>query len=153
MFHNPIIWVEKFQITADSIQFLVCNNEIRKMYLASKPIIINKQDSIDFNQIKGKKMVGQFKANKLYKMDVSGNGQSIFLVKDDSEKKIGINNTYCTDLTLYFEKNKLENINYQKKPNSKTIPYNEITEEDQYLRGFIWREKERPKSKLDILIE
>ena len=54
MFINPIIWSNEFQITSDSIQFLIYQGNIRNMFLNSKAMIIAQEDSLDFNQIKGK---------------------------------------------------------------------------------------------------
>ena len=151
MFKSPIIWSEKFQMTSDSIQFLIKKNQIEKMFLKNNPIIIEQKDSLDFNQIRGKLMIGKFSDNKITSMDIIGNGQSIFYVKDE-EKKIGLNYTESSDLTLYFKNNKLDKINYELKPNSLTIPYKDIKNDHRFLKGFIWRNSEQPKSKNDIFI-
>ena len=124
------------------------------MFLKSNPIIISQEDSLDYNQIKGKTMTAYFTDNKIRRMDVQGSGQSIFIVKDDSNnKKIGLNYTECTNLTLYFKNNQLDMVNYKIKPNSITTPYTEIEEKNRYLKGFNWRESEKPKRKEDIFIQ
>ena len=59
-------------------------------------------------------MTGYFNKNKITKIDVDGNGQSIFTIIDEKNyKKIGVNFTNCSDLTLYFKENKLDAINYK----------------------------------------
>ena len=89
--------------------------------------------------------------NKIKKVDVQGNGQSIFIVKDEgTNKKIGLNYTECTDLKLYFNKNKLQLVNYEIEPKSITTPYLQIEQDQKYLKGFVWREDERPKQKEEI---
>lgn len=153
MFSSPILWSNEFQITADSIQFLMYRGRIDRMYIKSKPMIIAQEDSLDYNQIKGKKMIGVFINNTINKMEVIGNGQSILFVKDDKENKIGLNYIESTDLTLYFKDNKLHDVTYQIKPNSITTPYQDIKEEDRYLKGFLWRGLEKPNKKDDIFIE
>ncbi len=149
MFKEPIIWSENFQMTSDSIQFKIRNNQINKMYLRSHPIIVQNADSTNFNQIKGKIMTGYFSKNKISSMQIIGNGQSIFHVNDENNK-IGVNYTESTDLTLYFKDNKLDKVNYEVKPKSLTIPYEKIEEEYLFLNGFNWRISEKPKSKSDI---
>lgn len=146
LYKTPILWSDNFQITADSIKFLVFDNEMKKMFLHPNPMIISQQDSIDYNQIKGKEMTAYFVKNKLKYMDVFGNGQSIFIVKDEKDKKIGLNHTECTDLTLYFE-NQLMDVTYKVEPESHTIPYDKIEEVKRYLEGFIWRQHEKPLNK------
>ena len=154
MFDRPILWSDEFQITADSIQFLIHRGKINRMFLKPNPMIIAQEDSLDYNQIKGKNMTAYFTDNKMSRMDVEGNGQSIFIVTDEkTNDKIGLNYTECTDLILYFKNNKLDMVNYEIKPNSLTTPYKDLEEKNRYLKGFNWRGAEQPKSKQDIFIE
>ena len=154
MFYQPILWSNEFQITADSIKFLIQKGEIDRMFLRPNPMIIAQEDSLDYNQIKGKNITTYFTNNKMRKMDIKGNGQSIFIVTDEeTNDKIGLNYTECTDLTLYFKKNKLDLVNYEIKPNSITTPYKDLEEKNRYLKGFYWRKAEQPKRKEDIFIE
>ncbi len=154
IFNKPILWSNNFQITADSIDLFTNQKKINYMILKPKPMIISREDSLDYNQIKGKKMIIYFKDNNIHIIDIKGNGQSIFIVKDEEEnKKIGLNYTECTDLKLYFQNNKLEAVNYETQPKSTTKPYEKINEKDRYLKEFHWREKEQPKNKQDIFIE
>ena len=104
------------------------------------PIIISEADSIHYNQIKGKYMIAWFTKNKLNKLDVFGNGQSLFLIEDEKTKeKIGINKAICTNISILVDEGKLSSINYKTIPTSTTIPYQDITESDKYLDGFNWR--------------
>ena len=124
------------------------------MFLKLDPMIIAQEDSLDYNQIKGKNMTAYFTNNKIRQMDVKGNGQSIFIIRDEkTENKIGLNYTECTDLILYFKENKLKEVTYEVEPNSKTTPYQDIEENNRYLKGFLWRADEQPKTKEDIFIE
>ena len=151
MYNRPILWSQEFQITADSLKFLVADGKVEQLFLKPNPMIIAQEDSLDYNQIKGKNMTAYFTENKMKRMDVEGNGQSIFIVTDDETgDKIGLNYTECTDLILYFKNNKLYAVNYEVKPNSITTPYNDVEEKNRYLKGFDWRGKEQPKSKGDI---
>ena len=121
------------------------------MFLKPNPIMISEEDSFDYNQIRGKEMTAYFEKNKLKSMNVIGNGQSIFFIIDEEKKdKIGLNYTECTDLILYFKENQLNEVTYEIKPNSITIPYKDIKEKDRYLKGFLWRGEEKPKNKEDI---
>jgi lipopolysaccharide export system protein LptA len=154
MYKEPILWSSEFQITGDSIQFLANKGKISRMFLHPNPMIIAREDSLDYNQIKGKNMTAYFNDNKMRRMDVEGNGQSIFIVTDEETKdKMGLNYTECTDLILYFKDSKLDAVNYKVKPNSVTIPYQDVEEKNRYLKGFNWRGQEQPKSKVDIFIE
>ena len=154
MFNYPILWSNEYQITADSLKLLLIKGKIDRMFLNPNPMIIAQKDSLDYNQIKGKNITSYFSDNKIRKMDIEGNGQSIFIVTDEATNdKIGLNYTICTNMTLYFQNNKLDIVNYEIKPNSTTIPYSDIQEKDRYLKGFKWRGSEQPRNKKDIFSE
>ena len=151
MHDNPVLWSDGFQITADSLQLLVHKGEISRMFLKPNPMIIAKEDSLDYNQIKGKDMTAYFTNNKMRRMDVKGNGQSVFIIKDEgTNEKMGLNYTECTDLILYFKDNQLKEVTYEVEPTSTTTPYQDVEEKNRYLKGFNWRGEEQPKSKEDI---
>ncbi len=153
IYKKPIIWANDFQITADSIKLLVYDKEIKQMFLKKSPIIISQYDSIDFNQIKGKEMIVYFNKNNINRVDISGNGQSIFIVEDDKDEKIGLNYIESTDISLFFKEKKLHDITYHITPTSTTTPLHQLKEKEHYLKGINWREKERPKAREDIFIE
>ena len=151
MFNRPVLWSDEFQITADSLKFLLHKGKISRMFLKPNPMIVSQEDTLDYNQIKGKDMTAYFTNNKMRRMDVKGNGQSIFIIKDEkTEDKIGFNYSESSDLILYFNENKLKEVNYEVKPKSTTTPYKDIEEKNRYLKGFLWRGAEQPKSKEDI---
>ena len=92
--------------------------------------------------------------NKINKITVEGNGQSIFFITNEEDSsKVALNHTECTDLILYFKDNKLNSVNYKLEPSSNTIPFNELKFEDRFLDNFIWRGSERPITKYDIFTE
>ena len=154
MYNRPVLWSDGFQITADSLQFLVHKGEISRMFLKPNPMIVAQEDSLDYNQIKGKDMTAYFSNNKMRRMDVKGNGQSIFIIKDEeTNDKMGLNYTECTDLILYFKDNQLKEVTYEVEPTSTTTPYQDVEEKNRYLKGFNWRGTEQPKNKGDIFIE
>ena len=153
LFYQPVLWAaDEMQISADSIQINIHKQKIESMNFYPYPIIISEADSLHYNQIKGKYMTAWFTKNKLNKLDIFGNGQSLFLIEDEKTKeKIGINKAICTDISIYLNEGKLSTINYKTIPTSTTIPYQDITESDKYLEGFNWRLTEKPKSKNDII--
>ena len=51
LFNKPVMWSDKFQITADSIQFLLSGGKIRKMFLRQNPMLISQEDSLHLSLI------------------------------------------------------------------------------------------------------
>lgn len=151
MFVNPVIWSNNLQIISDSIKIQFSQGEINNVILRSNPFLSSKADSIFFNQIKGKKMDIFFKNNLLDKIEVFGNGESLYTLKEDETEKVkAINYTKSSNLTLFFKKNQLNSINYILKPDSNTIPIDKINNQNKFLKGFIWRGDEKPIDKNDI---
>ena len=144
MYKKPLLWIDEYQISADSININYYDKTIKKLFLISNPIIISEQESSLYNQIKGKYMQGDFIENKLKNIDVLGNGQSIYFIKENKEI-IGMNYIESSNIYLSFKKNRIDNINYKKSPYSITTPLEDIKEEKKYLKGFNWKIKEKPE--------
>ena len=151
LYESPILWVDGMQITADTINIHIANKKIDKMNLFPNPMVIAKADSLYFNQIKGKYMTGVFKKNKLRKLNVFGNGQSLFLIEEDNKNDVGINKVICTDISINMQEGKLKSIIHKVSPNSTTIPIQDVSESNKYLEGFIWKIEEKPNDKKDIM--
>ena len=53
---------------------------------------------------------------------------------------------------ITMDENEIESIDFNWKPEGKTYPPSKFSENDKLLKGFIWREEERPKTMEDIFI-
>ena len=149
LYKEPVLWNEENQLTAEKVELKTSNGEITNMFLKNTAFIISKEDSVKYNQIKGKQMTGYFKKNKLAKIFVEGNGQTIYFVKD-KEKLIGVNKAECSNLMIRVKENKVDKITFLKKPDATLFPMNEFTPDEFKLKDFVWRENERPLSMQDI---
>jgi outer membrane receptor for ferric coprogen and ferric-rhodotorulic acid len=111
--------------------------------------MINESDTGMYNQIKGKKMVGYFKNNEAYKVDVRGNGQTVYYAKD-KEQLVGVNIAQSSNLTIHLKNNKPDNIRFYVKPNGTTYPIEMAPKEELILKDFKWMDDQRPRKKEDI---
>ena len=144
MYKDPVLWNDKSQITADSVSFLIANEEIDRVYLNRKAFNITKDTLGNFNQIKGRKMTGYFTEGKISRFHVEGNGESIYFdVVGDSVLR-GMNKMLCANIMMFFEEGNIKRINWLVKPEGAFNPPHMIQEEDKLLEGFIWREEEKP---------
>lgn len=158
MFRDPVLWSGLNQLTADSITIQTANSNIDKMYLINSSFITSRADSLQqdvvdslrFNQIRGKNMTGYFTDNKLYQILVSGNGQTIYYGKNKKEKNFGVNRADCSDLIIRVKENKVQQISLLNEPDGTLYPINELSTKELRLKGFVWREEDRPKTKEDI---
>ncbi len=153
MYYRPVLWSEQNQMTADTIHLRLLNSNIDKMLFYNSAFIASKVDSLRYNQVRGKNMTGYFKESKLHKIDVEGNGQTIYYVKEkkeNSERLTGVNRAECSNLSVIVNESKVEKIFLYTKPEGTLYPINELKPEELKLKGFSWQEEKRPVSREDI---
>ncbi len=149
LFGSPLLWADENQLTASKIELVNRNEQLHRMYLRDIALLISKEDSTKFNQIRGKSMVGYFTNNNLVQLDVIGNGQTIYYAEDQG-RIIGVNRAECTDLIIYLEDNKVKKVNYLVQPSGNYYPLDLIPDNQRTLDGFSWNEKWRPSGFVDI---
>lgn len=142
---DPVMWSDSTQITGESMMVGFRDSKIDTMSIPKEAWIINQADSVGFNQIKGQAIRGKFKENKMDKMWVQDNAESIYFTKDDQKGKyIGMSNTKCINMYIEFADNEPERIFFLEKPSGTLFPMYEIFNKPNRLDGFRWREEERP---------
>ena len=153
-FVNPIIWTEGSQLSGDTIYLQMKHKKMDNMTMFPNAFIVNidKGDSVHFNQIAGKKMRGYFKDDKLHRMFIDGNAESIYFNRDSGKTEVsGMERSLSTRIRIDFEKNQATNIGFYLKPEHKYTPIAKVVDDDKILKGFIWKPKERPVSKESII--
>ncbi len=150
MFNKPVIWSDKNQMTADTIQIFTGNKTIKLLRLTNTAFIISRDSSQTYNQIKGKNMIGHFSKNRLVQIDVDGNAETVYYIREDNKQMIGINMAQGSRMHLYIDDNKLQRITYFDKPDGNMFPEKDVPADKQILKGFQWLEKIRPMNWLDI---
>ncbi len=150
MFVEPILWSEKNQLTAEYMEMEMKNNKINSMNLYRDALVVEQDDSTNFNQIKGKNMKGKFADNKLKRIFVKGNAQTIYFVRDEHKKLIGVNKSESTDLTIYLKENEISSMTFLELPSEVLYPKNELSPKELFLQDFKWEKQKRPKDKMDI---
>jgi lipopolysaccharide export system protein LptA len=150
MYTQPIIWSNKNQISANYIEMINHTKDPDEIRMKENAFIIQMEtDSLRFNQIKGKNMIGYVKQNKLYKINVDGNGQSNYYVPDKNGV-IGMNMAESSNITIYMNEGKVKRIAFIKSPDGELKPIAKLNDGDKLLPGFNWQDEIRPKNKEDI---
>jgi len=149
MFYDPVLWSERNQMTAEKIQYTAKNPDPGIARLDNNAFIVMVEDSVKFNQISGKSIVGQIFENKLRIADVNGNAQTLYYIKNNN-KYSGMNRMLSSKIRLHLTENKIDSIRFYPKPEGKIIPIKELTAEDIRLDGFRWREDEKPIDQYDL---
>lgn len=148
-FHEPVIWAQGNQMTANKIKLYTREKTLYKAELIENAFLIAPEDTLHFNQIKGKLMTGYFRDNELYRIDVDGNGQTVYYPKD-REYVIGVNRAESSKLTIFLNKRKVESIVLRTQPSGNMNPPLVLDKESTRLNGFLWLERYRPRRYKDI---
>ena len=153
MYKDPVLWSTKNQITGDFIYFLsdTLKNTLDSIFVKKNSFIIQK-DRAGFNQIKGRDMYGKFKGKNLDNFLVKGNGELINYARDEKKKLVGIMWMRCSNIFFQLKKAKINNVKFLQQPSGKTYPQKKFPKKRKKLKGFMWRDKQRPKKKEDIFI-
>ena len=148
-YNNPVIWAQDNQMTAQTIKLFSRNNALYKAELNNSAFIIAPEDSLSYNQIKGRNMVGHIRNNEIYRIDVDGNGQTIYYPKDQ-EAVIGVNRAESSNLTIFLRDRRITGIKLRTDPSGNLNPPYFLPDTDVKLQGFIWLDAIRPKNRWDI---
>jgi lipopolysaccharide export system protein LptA len=158
LYTNPVLWAEGNQITGDTIHFLTNQKteQLDSLKVLNNALMVQK-DSAGYSQLKGKNMYGKFKNNNLESLDVVGNSQVVFFLRDENEKLIGITKMSSSkNIFITMKNNEIVLIDFNEKPEGKTYPpskFLKLKDTDKLLKGFVWRADERPLTKDDIFIK
>ena len=152
MFVTPTLWNKDNQITANFIEaFTTADNKIKRINFKGVAFFIAQEDTINFNQIRGKTMVAYFnKESKLSRLDVNGNAETVRFFRDEG-KIAAASKAESSDLTVLFKNNKISKISFNIKPVSAFYPIEKVDYPEITLQGFKWFDQVRPKSKYDII--
>jgi lipopolysaccharide export system protein LptA len=149
---EPIIWTQGSQLSGDTVYMQMRNKKLDNMDMFPSALIVNieKKDSIHFNQIAGKRMKGYFKNDKLDRMYVTGNAESIYFIRDSLKVK-EMQRSLSSRMRVRFKNNSAQNVTFLIQPDHKYAGLNKFTEDERILKNFMWKPKERPISKESIL--
>jgi lipopolysaccharide export system protein LptA len=147
LYYSPVLWSEENQLTSDSMAIFTKNRQADRMELYNSAFIVSQVDTMRFNQIKGRKLTGYFRDNKLYRININGNGESLYFVIDN-EEIVGVNKGKCADIDIFIENGKIKEIYQNQSPEGVIDP---PTLKDNFrLIGFNWFDSIRPKQISDI---
>ncbi len=150
LYTEPVLWSQDNQMTAEYIEIETENQNPKRMNLLNRGFIVQREDTVGFNQIKGKKIVALFRgSNELYQVNVYGDGETIYYIKDGPDIT-GVNKLKSTDVVIRLKEKKAEEVNHISLAEGEMIPPNEFNPEELTLGGFQWLVKYRPIDKNDI---
>ncbi len=150
LFNDPIIWSGPHQMIANRIEVKTSQEQIQMVELFDAAFIVSREDTLGYNQVKGRKLTGHFNDNDLYRLDVFGNGETIYYVREEDGSLVGINKALASDIVIFFEEQRVTGIRFLDQPEANLFPPEKLDAEQRLLNNFQWLVNERPQSKKDI---
>ncbi|PLB19177.1 MAG: hypothetical protein TRG1_2049 [Flavobacteriaceae bacterium FS1-H7996/R] len=152
---RPVLWNVENQMTGDTIH-LISNPKTEKLdsLLVFNNAFIISKDTIStdgYNQISGIRLVGLFnEKNELRKVDIIKNAQSIFYTRNENQELIGIDKAKSGSISILFSEGDIEEYSRLNQVDGDLYPESKYPEKEKRLKGFDWREDERPLSVEDL---
>lgn len=155
MYGTPMIWSQNSQLSSDSAFLQIKNEKLDNFILIGKAYSVQQGelDSTKYNQIKGRQIRGFFTDDKLDKVFVDGNAESLIYM--ENEAKNGFSDVFhnrSSRIKFLLKDNELTDFVAQKGSDGTVYPLNLISRDQEILEGFIWKPSDRPKSKEDLLL-
>jgi lipopolysaccharide export system protein LptA len=149
LFGDPVLWSEEHQLTAEQMNIHMANDEPDYLEMTNSAFIISQDNSTQYNQIHGRTMTGHFSESQLNRVEVEGNGQSIYFARDSIDL-IGINKGISSNIRMILLDGQIARIIMLDSPSAILHPPDQLNQEDMYLSGFLWLDHHRPRRKEDI---
>ena len=146
----PVIWSDTSQFSGDTIRMLLKNKKLDRIWLIQNALVVNSEDAAFFNQIKGKNITAFFRDDEVREMLVEGNAQAVYYALDDRRAYIGLNETKCSEMRLYFGNNQVESIKFYNQPSGNFTPMKKAGSGTKKLEGFFWEQLRRPRQISDL---
>mgnify|MGYP006106308167 CR=1 FL=1 len=150
---KPVLWNVKNQITGDSIH-LISNSiseSLDSLKVFNNAFVISKDTLGDgYNQISGKKLFGLFENNSLSTIDIIKNAETIYFLRNEANELVGIDKSKSGAIKIWLTDNAIDEMRKYNQIGGNTYPELDFPENEKILRGFNWRESERPTSVEDL---
>ncbi len=152
---KPILWNLGNQMTGDTIH-LISNpktEQLDSLIVFDNAFVLSRDtigESKGFNQIKGLKLIGLFRDNELYNIDIIKNAEVIYYTRDGNNELVGINKSRSGSINIKISNNEIDEIRMLQDVSGDLHPESMFPENARKFRGFDWREEERPLSVEDL---
>ena len=95
---------------------------------------------------------GFFKNGQIDTLIAKGTpAENVYYAEDEYKKLIGVNSSTCDVITVNFLNNNPQRVVFVNNLAGTMYPIKQVNHESIRVKGFLWLDDKRPKSKFDIL--
>ncbi|MBV7267914.1 hypothetical protein KCG49_01765 [Winogradskyella sp. WHY3] len=151
---KPVLWNLDNQMTGDTIHLIsdVKTEKLDSLKVFNNAFLVSK-DTISedgYNQIKGQRLIGLFRENELYNVDIIKNAETIRYMRNDKNELIGIQKSKSGSINIQIVEKAIDEVRFINQIDGNIFPESEFPKSGRRLRGFDWRGEERPISVEDF---
>ncbi|MCC6754254.1 MAG: hypothetical protein IT266_09775 [Saprospiraceae bacterium] len=151
LFGRPVLWADSSQLTGDTAQLVLEHKALKDLLLYPGAFIINREVAGVDNQIKGRTVHARFAEKRMRTLEVAGNAESLYFIRDDASGFVGANVIQCSQMEFVFnEERKIRHIDFFTKPTGTMLPVHEGLLRK--LEGYLPRYGERPETLESIVV-
>lgn len=151
---KPVLWNLGNQMTGDTIhlQSDTERDKLDSLIVFNHAFLISKDTlGSGFNQINGKKLIGLFNDdNQIYHVDIIKNAQVVYYMRNEDGELTGIDKSKSGLINILINDNAIEEVKKVNQIDGKVYPESLFPDKEKILKGFDWREEERPISVEDL---
>lgn len=146
LFIDPVLWNEANQVTSEQMDIHTLHRQLHYADFIGAPMMVQRIDSVHYNQIAGKRMEAYFRENAIHRIDVNGNVQTIYYLEDgEPAEAVAVAMIESGDASFFIEEKQLSKIVYRIEPAWPIYPLDKIPDTKSiYLKGFKWQGERRP---------
>jgi hypothetical protein len=150
LFHDPVAWSQKSQITGDTIYLYTKNKKASRIQAFENSFMVNEVQGGVYNQIKSSRMDGYFKNGSLDSVRAKGSAESIYFIQDEDSSYRGTNQTKSDAIDIYFDKGDLYKVIFRSDLKGTLYPITQKGPGEMRLSNFKWVINRRPKTKYEL---
>lgn len=150
MYKDPILWQQGQQVLGEVIKAWTNDSTLDSIYIINQALLVEKMDSLHFNQVSGKEMRSYFDENgEVYLNQALGNVLVNYYPLDDDSLLVGMIHAESAELKLFLKDRQVQKI-WMPSTNGVFYPVDKTTNKDRFLPTFAWFDYVRPTDKDDV---
>lgn len=151
---KPVLWNIGNQMTGDTIHLIsnVKTEKLDSLKVFNNAFLVSKDTISDdgYNQIKGQRLIGLFRNNELYNVDIIKNAETIRYMRNETNELIGIQKSKSGSINIQIVEQAIEEVRFINQIDGNIFPEPDFPRNARRLRGFDWRGEERTSSVEDL---
>lgn len=151
---KPVLWNLGNQMTGDTIHLIsnVKTEQLDSLKVFNNAFLVSKDTLSEdgYNQVKGQILIGLFRNNEMYSVDIIKNAEVIYYSRNAENELVGINKSKSGKINIQLSDNTIDEIRLIQQIDGDLYPESQFPKNGRLLRGFDWRGSERPQSVEDL---